>query len=314
MNNYTTIMITIGFHDGGGREGMWWEIITMLWEHPLPTRWTRCYSYDNMEYYYINKDKQQQQQQGGEVEESDNDTGGWNHIAEELDTWHGPIPAVVHGGESNMMVDDDDDAAGGMYYYYVNSMDGITSWEDPRVDAQLIHAIQVKVIQHLAHIFNIQQQQQPTAAMVYDHTYDDNATDSSIIIPGDLAAADDDYYDTPDFGSINDEDDDAAAAEILNLDDERCGNMTAPHDDEEEGEGVYYNNDGAIAPLHDVNYTYGDTVDITRDDGGDGILIRGRSGLSSDDNNINTVKRSKSMGPYNNKRSGSSLIRDTTVA
>ncbi|KAF4752399.1 hypothetical protein FOZ63_015719, partial [Perkinsus olseni] len=142
------------------------------------------------------------------------------------------------------------------------------------------------------------------------------------------AAADDDDYDTPDFGSINDDDHDAA--EILNLDDERCGNMTAPHDDdEEEGEGVYYNNDGAIVPLHDVNYTYGDTVDITRDDGGDAILMRGRSGanrmryntlftlsslgLSSDDSNINTVKRSKSMGPYNNKRSGSSLIRDTTV-
>ncbi|KAF4752398.1 hypothetical protein FOZ63_015719, partial [Perkinsus olseni] len=90
--------------------------------------------------------------------------------------------------------------------------------------------------------------------------------------------------------------------------------MTAPHDDdEEEGEGVYYNNDGAIVPLHDVNYTYGDTVDITRDDGGDAILMRGRSGLSSDDSNINTVKRSKSMGPYNNKRSGSSLIRDTTM-
>ncbi|KAF4752400.1 hypothetical protein FOZ63_015719, partial [Perkinsus olseni] len=141
-------------------------------------------------------------------------------------------------------------------------------------------------------------------------------------------AADDDDYDTPDFGSINDDDHDAA--EILNLDDERCGNMTAPHDDdEEEGEGVYYNNDGAIVPLHDVNYTYGDTVDITRDDGGDAILMRGRSGanrmryntlftlsslgLSSDDSNINTVKRSKSMGPYNNKRSGSSLIRDTTM-
>ncbi|KAF4649645.1 hypothetical protein FOZ61_001113, partial [Perkinsus olseni] len=259
------------------------------------------------------RQQQQQQQQQHSLYNDDDDQ---NHIAEELDTWHGPIPAVVHGGESNMM--DDDDAPGGMYYYYVNSIDGITSWEDPRVDAQLIHAIQVKVIQHIAHIFNIQQQQQhpTTAAMAYDDTYDDNATDSSMIIPGDLAAADDYDYDTPDFGSINDDDDDAAA-EILNLDDERCGNMTAPHDDDEEEEGVYYNNDGAIVPLHDdaVNYTYGDTVDITRDDGGDGILMRGRSGarVSTDDNNMSTVKRSNSIGTYNNKRSGSSLIRDTTV-
>lgn len=64
----------------------------------------------------------------------------WSEHKAELDCWHGPI----HDDHGN--------------YYFMNSRDGISSWQDPRLGAQYIYDIQCSLLRHLQGILAAEEQ------------------------------------------------------------------------------------------------------------------------------------------------------------
>lgn len=66
----------------------------------------------------------------------------WSEHLAELDYWHGPI----QDGEGNC--------------YFVNSIDNISSWQDPRINAQYLFDIQSSLLRHLQGILAAEEQEE----------------------------------------------------------------------------------------------------------------------------------------------------------
>ena len=67
----------------------------------------------------------------------------WQQHRDGLRNWHGPYLSQEAAGE------DDDDADGGAKSYFVNEVTGVSSWEDPRVEAQYLSELQSALLQKL---------------------------------------------------------------------------------------------------------------------------------------------------------------------
>jgi len=65
----------------------------------------------------------------------------WSDHKVELSCWHGPIP----DGEGNA--------------YFVNSAEGVSSWQDPRISAQYIYDVQCSLLRHLQQILAVEDEE-----------------------------------------------------------------------------------------------------------------------------------------------------------
>lgn len=119
---------------------------------PLPPRWVRTDDAETGSSYFVDTDTQistwdnplsSHLQRVVEVGRMHLRSGGGDQLFEEqhrvlwaehkaeLDSWHGPIQ------------DDEGNS------YFVNSRDGISSWQDPRINAQYIFDVQSSLLRHL---------------------------------------------------------------------------------------------------------------------------------------------------------------------
>jgi len=128
----------------------------------LPPRWVPTYDADSGSTYFVDTDTQTstwdnplaphlqrvvevgrlylRNQVEGLFE--DHKKSLWAEHKEELDCWHGPLQ----------------DAEGNSYF--VNSRDGISSWQDPRIGAQYIYDIQCSLLRHLHGILSLCEDQE----------------------------------------------------------------------------------------------------------------------------------------------------------
>lgn len=125
-------------------------------QSPLPPRWTSHTDTASGYVYYVDHDRQvsswenplvpflrrvveigrnyQKQPSGGYFEEQKGLL--WHQHKHELDCWHGPFT---------------DDSG---RQYYVNSTEGVSSWSDPRVDAQYIFELESGLLTSLEEVLN----------------------------------------------------------------------------------------------------------------------------------------------------------------
>jgi len=142
----------LGIHPS--EEALFGWIAEVGLQSPLPPRWTSHTETSSGYVYYVDHDRQvsswenplvpflrrvveigrnyQRQPHEGYVEEQKGLL--WHQHKHELDCWHGPF--ADEGGRQ----------------YYVNSTEGVSSWSDPRVDAQYIFELESGLLTSLEEV------------------------------------------------------------------------------------------------------------------------------------------------------------------
>lgn len=152
-------MVELGIEPWEEDEFAWIAEVGLL--TPLPPRWASRYDADSGAIYFVDTDTQTSTWENplaphlervveagrmhlrhpveGIFEEQRKTI--WEEHKAELDCWHGPI----QDGQGNS--------------YFVNSRDGHSSWQDPRINAQYIYDIQSSLLRHLQGILAAEEEE-----------------------------------------------------------------------------------------------------------------------------------------------------------
>ena len=147
-------------------------ILEVTWRHPLPSRWESHMDPNYNEYYFVNVDDSSSTwvhpftpyvkqllaiarfYRSGEFCMHSTDTLAHlkKQLEEQLASWFGPFTAEQ--GQ-----------------YFVNNSTQLSTWEDPRGDAQVIHELQVSVIGRLQRDFPLRQVSKNVKFPVFEGGY-----------------------------------------------------------------------------------------------------------------------------------------------